>query len=476
MNYPFRKNDPVGRSLCLMLVLLLTIGSLSGCSLLSSVNTSEPSTEESESTPSISTEPSTEPSTSTTVPPVTTEPKENIAVVKEQLSGRATPSSTARIVGQVDAGDEVEVIRLETIGTVTWAYVSSDAFSTTTGWVVTDMLDMTNVHLETNSTITPASTDPTITSPTQSTDSTTETTTIDPVTGNGTSNGTTTSTNSKYGVVTASELNIRASASNTADRNGSYKYGDRITVLETSNGWGRTDKGWVSLTYVYMDGDTGENTASGTVTATQLNVRSGPGTDYDVVKSLAQNDRVQILEQIKIGTKVWGYASGGWISLDYVQLDSGTNIGSTGTGTSTTTGNATVTGSTVNIRSGAGTNYPSVATVTAGQSVTILETTTGTDGYQWGRTSQGWIRMDFVSLTTGTTIGSTGTGTTTTGNATITGTAVNIRSGAGTNYPVVGSVSMGQSVSILETTTGTDGYQWGRTNLGWIRMDFVKTN
>lgn len=481
MNYPFRKKTPVGRSLCLMLVLLLTIGSLSGCSLLSSVNPTEPSTDPTESTPSISIEPSTEPSTVPTVPPTTVAPKENVAIVKEQLSLRSNPSSGSKVKGQLDAGDEVEVTRLDFVGSVQWAYVYSETLGTP-GWIVAEMLDLSNVHLDTSSTITPASTDPTITPPTQSTIPTTPTTptaptNIDPVTGNGT--GTANPANGKQGVVTASELNIRASADKNADRKGSYKYGDRITVLESSNGWGRTDKGWVSLTYVYMDGDTGKNTASGTVAATQLNVRTGPGKNYDRVKTLAQNERVQILEQIKVGTTAWGYTSGGWVSMEYIRLDSGTNIGGTGTGTGTATGNATVTGSTVYVRSGAGTNYPAVGTVTSGQSITILETTTGSDGYQWGRTSQGWVCMTYVSLNAGTIVGGTGTGTgtgTTTGNATVTGTTVHIRSGAGTNYPSVGSVSMGQSISILETTVGTDGNQWGRTNLGWISMAYVRMN
>ena len=121
-----------------------------------------------------------------------------------------------------------------------------------------------------------------------------------------------------------------------------------------------------------------------------------------------------------------------------------------------------------------------MGTVSAGQSITILETTTGSDGYQWGRTSQGWVCMTYVSLNAGTIVGGTGTGTgtgtTTTGNATVTGTTVHIRFGAGTNYPSVGSVSMGQSISILETTIGTDGSQWGRTNLGWICMTYVRMN
>ena len=397
MNYPF-KNKSLRRSLSLSLVLLLTLAMLSGCSLLPGSGNTEPTaeaTEPSSDIPNIvDTEPSTEPSTvPTTVP--TTAPKENMAVVKEQLNIRSSPSTGSRVITQLDAGEEVEVLRIEPIGSVEWAYVSSDSLNVM-GWIVTDMLDMSNVQLASGSTSTPGSTATTSTSPTTATTPTTVTEpTVNNITGTG---STTTPANAKYGVVIASELNIRSSASQSGERVGGYVYGDRITILETSNGWARTDKGWVSLSYVYVDGDVGANAAYGTVTATQLNVRSGPGTNYDKIKSLNLNDRVQVLQQIKVGGTNWGYVSGGWVSMDYISLDGSTGTGtSTGNGTTSTTGNATVTGSAVNVRAGAGTSYNVVGTKSAGDVVTILETATA-EGYTWGRIDIGWICMNYVRM------------------------------------------------------------------------------
>ena len=397
MNYPF-KNKSLRRSLSLSLVLLLTLAMLSGCSLLPGSGNTEPTaeaTEPSSDIPNIvETEPSTEPSTvPTTVP--TTAPKENMAVVKEQLNIRSSPSTGSRVITQLDAGEEVEVLRIEPIGSVEWAYVSSDSLNVM-GWIVTDMLDMSNVQLASGSTSTPGSTATTSTSPTTATTPTTVTEpTVNNITGTG---STTTPANAKYGVVIASELNIRSSASQSGERVGGYVYGDRITILETSNGWARTDKGWVSLSYVYVDGEVGANAAYGTVTATQLNVRSGPGTNYDKIKSLNLNDRVQVLQQIKVGGTNWGYVSGGWVSMDYISLDGSTGTGtSTGNGTTSTTGNATVTGSAVNVRAGAGTSYNVVGTKSAGDVVTFLETATA-EGYTWGRIDIGWICMNYVRM------------------------------------------------------------------------------
>ena len=404
MNYPFTKKKSLSRILSLTLVLLMTVAMLSGCSLLPGSGNTEPSTEDTEPSSDIPNIVDTEPPTETTSAPTTeatTEPKkDNVAVVKEQTSIRSAPSTGSRVITDVDAGEELEVLRIEPIGNVTWAYVSSDSLNIMGGWVVTQMLDMSNVKLATGSTSTPGGSDSsTPTTTTAPTASVTEPT-VNNITGTG---STTTPANAKYGVVKASELNIRSSASQTGDRVGSYKYGDRITILETSNGWARTDKGWVSLSYVYVDGEVGTNSAYGTVTATQLNVRTGPGTNYDKVKSLNLNDHVQILEQIKVGTTTWGYTSGGWVSMDYIALDGSTGGTTTGGGTTggttggTGTGTGVVTGSAVNIRAGAGTSYQIVASKSAGDVVTILETATA-EGYTWGRTDIGWICMNYVRM------------------------------------------------------------------------------
>lgn len=400
MNYPFNKKKSPSRFLRLALVLALVVAMLSGCSLLPSSQNNEtlPSEEATEDTPNIVvTDPPTEAPTEAPTQAPTTAPKENIAIVKEQLNMRNSPSTGSRVVTELDAGDEVEVLRVEPIGTVTWAYVNSESLNVM-GWIVTDMLDMSNVNMTTGGTSTPGSSEnPTgTTTPVPTTSPEVTTPIVDSITGT-----TTTPANGKYGVVTASELNIRSSASQTADRVGGYKYGDRITVLESSNGWGRTDKGWISLSYVYMDGDVGPNAAYGTVTAGELNVRSGPGTTYDRVKALSRNDRVQVLQQITVGGTTWGYVSGGWVSMDYISMDGGNNTGNTNTGntgsTGTGTGTGTVTGTAVNVRAGAGQSYQTVGSKTMGDVVTIYETVTA-EGYTWGRIDTGWICMNYVRM------------------------------------------------------------------------------
>lgn len=403
MNYPFTKKKSPSRFLSLALVLALVVAMLSGCSLLPSSgnNTSEPSEEATENIPNIvATEPATVATEAPTEAP-TTAPKENVAIVKEQLSIRQNPSTGSRVRVEAEAGDEVVVSRIDSVGTVKWALVTDS--NGVIGWVIADMLDLSNVTLQAGSSSTPSATGTTpttdsntgATTPTTSDNTNATTPTVNSITGIG--GNTTTNTNGKMGVVTASELNIRSSASQSGERVGGYVYGDRITILESSNGWGRTDKGWISLSYVYMDGDVGANAAYGTVTATQLRVRSGPGTNYEVVKTLNQNERVQVLQQIKVGNTSWGYVSGGWASMDYISLDGGTNTGNTGNTGTVGTGTGVVTGNGVNVRVGAGQSYQSVGTKNMGDVVTILEVAT-VEGRTWGRMDIGWICMDYVRM------------------------------------------------------------------------------
>lgn len=53
-----------------------------------------------------------------------------------------------------------------------------------------------------------------------------------------------------YKVTALVGLNIRSGTSTKYSKVGKYKYGTIVDVYEISNGWGRTDTGWVSMTYL----------------------------------------------------------------------------------------------------------------------------------------------------------------------------------------------------------------------------------
>ena len=278
------------------------------------------------------------------------------------LNIRSEASTDGKVQGAYNKGDVVTILETKN----GWG-------RTNKGWIKMEYVTTTGSNTNTDKDTTSTNTNKDTSSSNNSS------TTI-------TSNGSTTV--QFRGIVTASELNVRASASQSATRVGSLKYGARVEILEKSGTWGRTKDGWISLSYVYQDGTTGSKTGSGVVTGSQLNIRSGPGTGYTSVGSYNAGDRISILEQFTYNGVTWGCTNKGWVSLQYVQMD-GVSTGNDKTGT--------VTGNELNIRSGPGTNYGTVGSLNSGDRVTILSTTV-VDGVTWGNIDKGWISMTYVQL------------------------------------------------------------------------------
>lgn len=381
MNYPWKKKHTICRLLSLAVALTLICGLTSGCSLLGGKEPTDPDPgpnlldNTTPSAPAASTDPVG------SDPAAGGEDKTNIAIVKEQVNVRSSPMANANVLSTLEAGEEVEVRQRRTVRDTEWVDIKQ-------GWVPAASLDMSNVTLQLDDTATPnnpdstepstAATEPTASSGNEGNGST------------GTNVGSAAESGSGNAVVIATQLNVRESPTTDSDKVGSLSYGDRVTITDTQDGWGKIAKGWIYLKYVYRDGDTGSNGCTGTVTATQLNKRAGPGTKYDKTGSLNQGDTVNVLQRVTINGTDWGYVTGGWISMDYV--DTGDSSGSTGS--TSTTGNGTITAENgLNIRSGPGTDYDSVGGLKKGDRVSIIEQKDG-----WGRISEGWISMKYVKM------------------------------------------------------------------------------
>ena len=379
MKRTFKKNpsDRIRKLLILTMVLTLLVGTFAGC-MGKEAEETDPQTP-----PGLLTDESTDPSETEPVDetePTGTEPPAdapvNIATVnEEQVNIRTAPSAESTVIGSLVKGDQVEIVDEQTLMGMSWGKILEPE----TGWIPMDMIDLPGGFVAPTEPEDPDETTPEETKPEETKP---EETKPNDTQGNGND------TVIAKGIVTASELNIRDSASTDGNRVGAYTTGARVEILEKKDGWGRTDKGWISLTYVYQDGTAGKNTAKGVVIGNQLNVRSGPGTNYGRVASLNTGDRVNILEQFTIGGTKWGCIDKGWISLDYVYID-GTTGENSGTGT--------VTGDQLNIRTGPGTNYDRVGSLNKGDTVKIL-TQIKVGNTVWGCIDKGWISMDYVEM------------------------------------------------------------------------------
>lgn len=60
---------------------------------------------------------------------------------------------------------------------------------------------------------------------------------------------------------------------------------------------------------------------TGEITASVLNIREYPGTEYEIVRGLERGTRVTVYEQQTVNGELWGRVSDGWVSMKYVALD-----------------------------------------------------------------------------------------------------------------------------------------------------------
>lgn len=214
--------------------------------------------------------------------------------------------------------------------------------------------------------------------------------------------------------------------------------------------WGYADKygestksysGWVNLTTAHVsrtdpasaEKDDNSNKTSdlmATVVGTDnANVREYNAATYGKIGTLSRGVTVAVWEEEDGWYKVdsnrngkYDYEGDGWVSGQYLNVfksseSTGSNGGSGSTGSSGSTVETgmgiianTYTG--VNVRTGAGTGYAAKGKILAGSSVEILEVKT-VGSSKWGRVTQGWICMDYVTMISNYPVNGSGSNTNT---------------------------------------------------------------
>ena len=150
-------------------------------------------------------------------------------------------------------------------------------------------------------------------------------------------------------------------------------------------------------------------------------------------------------------------------------------------------GKVTITGTSVNVRSGAGTNYSRFTEVKSGQSYLLLDTVKDSKGATWYKISiqgrEGYVSAAYAKTDVGTTqapqttssqttVKTTQAQTTTTTASTqkqivtVTGTNVNIRSGAGTKYGKLTTANKGAQYDYLGSAKASSGVTWYKISVG----------
>jgi uncharacterized protein YraI len=232
--------------------------------------------------------------------------------------------------------------------------------------------------------------------------------------------------------------------------------------------------GWAKSEYLSPAGSGGNSDYPQSLgyktTSADVNMRSGPGTGYSVIRTLPQGTSVEVFDSIQGNFQMVGYAQQtGWISLDYLS-DGGGGGGGGWEGNPNNApyrGQAT-TSSAVNMRNGAGMNYDAKLVIPAGAAVEVYDDYAD---YYWlvnYNGEFGWVHDNFLNM--GDSAGGdmptyTGMGVTT--------ATVNLRSGGGTNYDVLQVVPAGASIELYAGPAGNWALVRYNGQFGYIHADYV---
>lgn len=212
--------------------------------------------------------------------------------------------------------------------------------------------------------------------------------------------------------------------------------------------------------------------AAATNTTTALNLRSGPGTKYDVILVMPSGASLKITGSYSKGFYPVRYQGiKGWAAADYLG-GSGSyeevsyNYSSTGTAYTTTS---------LNLRSGPSTGDSVITVMRSGAAVTLTgQSSNGFVSVDYNGSS-GWAYEDYLGSSGGG--GDSGSGATDSATGTAyTTTSVNLRSGAGTSYSIITVVPSGASVSLTGSTANNFVSVSYNGSNGWLYADYVSSS
>ena len=220
----------------------------------------------------------------------------------------------------------------------------------------------------------------------------------------------------------------------------------------------------------------------GIINTSVLNVRSGAGTNYAIIGKLYKGNSIDILSSSNGWYKVkLSNGSTGWVSSQYVDKNS-TSQGSSSNFEDTSIAGkiGTVNTSSLNVRSGAGTSYSIIGSLSKGSTVEIISSSNGWYKIKRSNGSNGWVSSQYIDLNSSSSNNSTNTPSEDTSVAgkigTVNTSSLNVRSGAGTSYSIIGSLSKGSTVEIISSSNGWYKIKRSNGSNGWVSSQYIDLN
>ena len=144
----------------------------------------------------------------------------------------------------------------------------------------------------------------------------------------------------EYRVITGDDVNFRKGPSTDYASLGKLNKGYKVEYISETNSWSKVkyngQTGYVYSKYVAQTSTT-SNTQVKYVNCTSLNVRSGPGTSYSIIKLISTNTKVEVISTNNGWSKIKEGSTTGYVSAKYLsdlQTSSSTSSNTTSTSTS----------------------------------------------------------------------------------------------------------------------------------------------
>ncbi|MBC6696205.1 SH3 domain-containing protein [Terrisporobacter mayombei] len=283
-------------------------------------------------------------------------------VTKSNLNVRKGPSTSYSILGTLASGSKVEIVGTDS--KTGWYKIK---YKNDYGYVSNDYITIQNSSNDTNP---PAST-----------------TTLG---------------------VTKSNLNVRKGPSTSYSILGTLTSGSKVEIVATDSktGWYKikykNDYGYISNDYVTVQNSSNDtnppaSTTKSGVAKSNLNVRKGPYTSYDILGTLASGTKVEIVgTDSKTGWYKIKYKNDyGYVSNDYITIQ---NI-SNNTNPPASTTKSGVAKSNLNVRKGPSTSYTILGTLASGTKVEIVGTDSKTGWYKIKyKNDYGYVSNSYITI------------------------------------------------------------------------------
>ena len=257
-----------------------------------------------------------------------------------------------------------------------------------------------------------------------------------------------------YRTITANDVNFRSGPSTSYSSIGILNKGDKVEYISESGSWVKV-KHDDTTGYVYGSYVSKASSTTKYVTASSLNVRSSASTSGSILGSLSKGTAVKVISESNGWSKIEYNGGVGYVSSKYLSSSS----------SSTTTTTKYVTASSLNVRSSASTSGSILGSLSKGTAVKVISE------------SNGWSKIEYnggVGYVSSKYLSSSSSSTTTTTKY-VTASSLNVRSSASTSGSILGSLSKGTAVKVISESNGWSKIEYNG-GVGYVSSKYLSSS